>query len=497
MSGQPVSGIFEMNIVCKDKREVTVELTGAFTSYQGKRANVIYLRDITQRKILEGKLDIERNRYRTLFEDVPVAIWEIDYSETKRAIDKLRAKGIVDLREYLLVHQEEFEKYFYFQKVLGVNKACNKLWEADSIEQLFEGLYPVLKQRKARWARDIENIVLFSEGHIRINYDSIEPTLKGNSKHVHIEYCIAPGYEDTWGRVFCSFFDITDRKKAEEGLKRYQDNLEMLVNQRSLELKEAGEKLRQLLGTERALRQNIQKQMEERIEFTRALVHELKTPLTPLIACSESLLSTVNEEPQLSFARNIHIGANKLIRKVDELLDLSRGEIGLLTLNKRKISVLKLLRETVGYVYPTAVKNDIALTLRVLQKLPAIEIDRDRMQQVLLNLLDNAIKYTPAKGEIFVLASLDNSFLRVEVKDNGIGIDEEKQKYLFQPYKRLHMAKTHVGGLGLGLVLAKMIVELHEGKITVRSKKGIGSSFIITLPIMYERRKKSREISDN
>jgi signal transduction histidine kinase len=246
--------------------------------------------------------------------------------------------------------------------------------------------------------------------------------------------------------------------------------------------KHASETLQQLYRVEIELRRELETQIKDRAEFTRFLVHELKTPLTPVLASSELLMEELKAEPWQSLAKNINRGAVNLNRRIDELLDLARGEVGSLSLNLQEVDASTLLIDIAAYIAPVATNNKQTLNTHI-SPLPSIVADKDRLRQVLLNLLDNALKYTPAGGEIILRAYTEDSNLLVEVKDNGDGIDDEEQKQLFQPYHQLRGDRRQFSGLGLGLALSKRLVELHGGKIWVKSQRGEGSTFAFSIPV--------------
>jgi len=482
MSGQSMPGLFEVSFIRKDGTTVPAELTSAVTQYKGKPANVIYLRDITSRKALEKALSSQRDKYQSLFEQAPTAIWEMDYSRVKQCIDSLLAEGITDLKGYFDAHPAKVLECLNLSRIIGVNRAAVSLWEAGSRQSMCSNILSLLSTRPGGLSRELDNIVAFARGSSEVAYDITDPTFKGNWKHLHARYHLLPGHEDDWSRVLASFTDITLQKQAEEQLRQYHTRLEETVNERTEQLKCAEDKLKGMLETERELRSSLQEKMVERIEFTRALVHELKTPLTPMMACSEALLTNLTQEPQASFARNVHIGATRLHKKVDELIDLAQGEVGILELSCRQINPLEIIREAAEYVRTSAAKKGHQIRLELPDTLPWIKADEDRLNQVLLNLLDNAIKYTPPPGVVTIAARENNSWLYISVTDTGMGISEQEMKYLFEPYKRFSSARARVGGLGLGLVLAKFIVESHGGTILVESSKGTGSVFTVKIP---------------
>lgn len=291
--------------------------------------------------------------------------------------------------------------------------------------------------------------------------------------------------------------DITEQKQAEEELKNYRGHLEELVEQRSADLRRSNEQLQREISRskrmekkikvvyeeEKELRQALQEQMKLRSNFTRALVHELKTPLTPVLAASDVLVANLKEEPWKTLAKNISLGAYQLNKRTDELFDVARGEMGMLVLERHSLNPLQLLGDVVDYVAPDAARRGLSLKLEAPPSLRHLQADEDRLRQIVLNLLDNALKFTPRGGSITIKARERANDLAVEVQDTGPGITKEEQKWLFEPYRQLERDGGYSGGLGLGLALFKMLVELHGGKVWIKSKKGEGSTFGFSIPI--------------
>jgi len=249
------------------------------------------------------------------------------------------------------------------------------------------------------------------------------------------------------------------------------------------ERERAEEKLQELYQEERNLREELEAEVQRRIEFTRALVHELKTPLTPVLASSELLASQLHEEPWLSIARNIYDGAHNLSKRIDELLDLARVEIGILQVNPKPVDPGQLLHRIADDMAAELSSNGQSLALAVDSSLPLVWADEERLRQVILNLLINASKFTPEGGKITLRAKAKDADLVVEVEDTGHGIPEEEQQRLFQPYHRQISDREHLSGLGLGLALCKYLVELHGGTIWVKSQVGKGSTFGFSVPL--------------
>jgi signal transduction histidine kinase len=495
ISGKAMPGLYEITIVKKDGDIAPVELTGAYTIYQNQPANVLYIRDITQRKIMEKALKEEKENYRSFVENAPVALWEWDDSEAKKYIDSLKANGTTDFKKYFEENPDEVGKCISLCRSVQINKAAINIREASDREQLTEYLK---NPRRASENNKSEFIIMsgLASGDSIISYDYEYVTFKGNHKYMHAEHLIAPGFEDTWARVFVASFDITGRKKAEEELKAYQEHLEELIDKRTSQLemvnrsllqevelrKLAEQKSQQLYKNEGELRRQLEKQLMERAEYTRALVHELKTPLTPLIASSDYLMQNAGDGHTAIYAKNINAGASNLSRRIDELLDLAKGESGMLRLQPELVNLNNIIFEIVEYMNLEALKNNQIITADLPIETCTVRADDNRLRQILINLLGNALKYTRKGGGVHLKLTKRAEDLLIQVQDNGCGIDEELKKVIFEPYARSVCNKQY-SGLGLGLVLCKMFVELHGGQIWVESEKGKGSTFSFTLPL--------------
>ncbi len=274
-------------------------------------------------------------------------------------------------------------------------------------------------------------------------------------------YLVASTVQDESGTPICfmaDFVDITERKRAEKKLER-------------------------LYEKEKKLRQQLEEEMKRRVELTGSLAHELKTPLTPVVMSSQVLASELKDETLLRLARNISRGASNLNSRIDELLDLAKGEIGMLQIKPEQVDVLQQLQEVVEDVSPVISSRGQSLILKLPPSLPLVWCDRARLHQIMLNLLNNALKFTPAGGRITLRAKQEHGNLVVEVKDTGLGIAEEEQQRIFEPYRRRESDRERLSGLGLGLALCNILVELHGGRIWVRSHAGKGSTFGFSLPL--------------
>lgn len=241
-----------------------------------------------------------------------------------------------------------------------------------------------------------------------------------------------------------------------------------------------------LYSQERAERIALERQAKEGSEFIAAISHELKTPLTSIIASGDLLSEEIRgekQEPQRRLIQNIVNSAHSLQAKLDELMDAGKKGARLPQLQLKPLDIKFLLEDISGQVSPVTKSKEQSLILDLPDSLPMVGADAHQLEQVLLNLLTNATKFTPKGGSIILRAKKQDANLVIEVQDSGIGIPKEEQARLFQPYYRVESDRQRYPGLGLGLALAKQIVELHGGKIWVESKLGKGSTFAFSLPL--------------
>jgi signal transduction histidine kinase len=202
-----------------------------------------------------------------------------------------------------------------------------------------------------------------------------------------------------------------------------------------------------------------------------------------MVAASGAIMEGIHEEPWKSLAARLYGGSISLSKRINELVDLAKGELGILSINLEKLELTALLKEIYGFVKIDASRQKLQLLLEIPDHLPIILADEERLKQVILNLTSNAIKYTPAGGTIILKAWAEEDQLVIGVQDNGIGISEDEQKNLFKPYERVTKDIERLSGLGMGLFLSKTFIELHGGKIWVNSKKNEGTLFAFSLPI--------------
>jgi len=255
------------------------------------------------------------------------------------------------------------------------------------------------------------------------------------------------------------------------------------------EMKMLQEKVTQLYEAEKQQRMKLEEEARQRLQFLHSLAHELKTPATSIVASGGLLLEELRQEGKAMRVRlmeNIIAASNKLEARLSEITDMAKtGSLGI-TLALELVDIRQPMRRVVSEMSTVAAERRQSLTLDTPANVPMVKVDRGRVEQVLSNLMTNAIKFTGDGGKIQVRLRRKDSEVVVEVEDSGSGITEEEQTRIFTPYYRIEADRQRFPGLGLGLALSKQLVELHGGKIWVKSEPGKGSTFAFSLPIAVE-----------
>jgi signal transduction histidine kinase len=212
-------------------------------------------------------------------------------------------------------------------------------------------------------------------------------------------------------------------------------------------------------------------------------VHELRTPLASLSTATYLLLRPeMSRDQQEQIIHNIHSETLRLNSMASSFLDLARLESGRVQFRKTSFNVTDLLFECKDIMNSKAEEERIQIRIEGSEGLPPCEADRDKLKQVILNLLSNAIKYNRPNGTIFMSASVAEANVCITIQDTGLGIPEEALPHLFEKFYRVQEIEGSPAGTGLGLSICKQIVQGHGGRMEVKSKLGVGTSFSVIIP---------------
>ncbi len=417
--------------------------------------NLSRLPNAILRAIREAKEKRERKRAEKALEESLVVIgrakreWESSVDSIPQLICLIDCQGCI-LRTNRVVEQWNLGQV--------VNVKCKSLHEL-----LHPGCADSACYMEAFWSQAWEELTYGRSTECEVNDRVI-----GRYLHVQVR-AISPGIcrkgEETASYAVVVVRNITERKQATKRLEEYAAELEI-----------ANKELRRL--------------DEIKSEFVAVASHELRTPLATIKNAIQLILQrktgeiNENQEKFLSLAeKNI----NRLTNILNSLLDLSKIESGRMELNFEEINLRDSIEVILSSFKPMTDGKSIQIKIEVEKDLPSVYGDREKIAQIMINLVGNAIKFTPEGGTIFVSAKSyhgNGKMVAISVRDSGVGIPEDQLEKVFEKFHQVEESlRRSTGGTGLGLAITKGLVEAHNGKVWVESEIGKGSTFTFTLPI--------------
>jgi signal transduction histidine kinase len=262
-----------------------------------------------------------------------------------------------------------------------------------------------------------------------------------------------------------------DNARLFEKTWKSQQELEMKVEERTRQLTSALDE--------------VQKMSKRKSDFISSVSHELRTPLTSIKGYAAILLAgslgNLPDEIKTKLEK-INRHSDELVHMINDLLDIARIESGKVDMKLENLDLKAITEKIFDLLTPQATTKNISFNSNIPDNCQSIQADRSQIERVFINLVGNALKFTPQNGKIDINARCSNKIIQIDVKDNGFGIPEEAQDHLFEEFYRVdNKINQEVKGTGLGLALIKHIIEAHGGRIWVKSKLGEGSTFSFTL----------------
>ncbi len=406
-------------------------------------------------------LQDSEERFRGLFENLPVAIWESDFSDVKTYVDDLRSTGVRDIRTYFDEHPEAFADCVTMVKIVDVNRAALELYKAKTKEELFTDFGKVLTEESYDMMR--EDIISLAKGEAIFESSSIAQDMDGRRIDIIIRRTVAPGHENTWSRLFVPAIDITEYKRMEEELQKVQ-------------------------------------KLESVGVLAGGIAHDFNNLLTGImgnISLVEMYAGTGRQmEKVLERLTEAERSSMRAASLAQQLLTFSSGGAPI----RKTASIAKLLRDSTTLA---SSGTNIRCEFSIPDDLWSVEMDEGQMDQVISNIIINAGQAMASGGTVKVNAGNitvtaeyglpleDGEYVEISIEDHGIGILEVDLPRIFDPY-----FTTKQTGRGLGLAICYSILEKHGGYITAESQIGVGTAFHIYLPASPEEVSVKEEIRE-
>ena len=397
--------------------------------------------------------------YRTRFEYAPVAMTEEDWSGAARRIADLRAQGVRDLRDHLDAHPETVRELAGLAVICDVNPAAVRLYKAPDREALLVHFNDTSSYDGASAYAEIFKTVLcaLDAGEHVVTVEGPDRTFDGETIDLRSSTSVVPNTSEPWSFVMQTVENVTQAKDIERSLRIARDEAQWANSAKS--------------------------------EFLAAMSHEMRTPLNAIIGfgqiMADEMMGPLGNPRYREYAGDINDSGRHLLRLINDLLDVSRIEAGKLALQVEAVQVEQVLRSSLRLIAAHARGAGIELETHVAQDLPQVEGDERRLRQICINLLTNALKFTPRGGKVSVTLGRERGGIALVVRDTGVGIPPDDLARVTRPFEQsARYLSQHQEGTGLGLAVTKALIEQHGGTMGIESMLDRGTTVVVWLPLV-------------
>jgi PAS domain S-box-containing protein len=416
-----------------------------------------------ERKRVRQRLTETENRFRSVVQTAGSAIF------------------VLSAEYRILEWNEQAEHLYGWPRLEILNKNYLELFVPDEIRDSVEA--DMKKVLSGRTARNFENLIRIRDGSQRILLWNASPLFDAMDQSVGV---IAVGQ------------DITDRKRMEDELRRHRKELEQMVNERTANLKKVNEQLRKEIDDRKQAERDLliakgqaEAANQAKSEFLANMSHELRTPLHSILSFASfgiKKYAVSKPEKLLDYFNRIKQSGKTLLGLVNDLLDLAKLESGKMTFAFEPTNLVMLIKSVVNELEPLLLERSLSIRYEAPKFDGEVMLDAVKIKQVLRNLLDNAIRFSPGGGIININIFRSDRSVKVSVRDGGPGIPQNELKAVFDKFVQSSKTKTGAGGTGLGLAICNEIIMEHKGRIWAENKPegGVTLSFEIPLSMKQE-----------
>ncbi len=418
-----------------------------------------FIYDITDRVEALVAYQSGEEKYHSLFENMPVSLWENDYSEVKQLIDSWPANLKEDIYHTLITNKELYLELLSNIKIVDMNRSTLEMYGETNKSKLIERGPEIFASGHPEAFSSV--LASFIEGKSNLEERIMEVKIMRKKRFLSVRWFIMPGYERDLSRILLTIVDITDLKKAEKEIRLLNQSLEKKVRKRTEELDRANQELE---------------------AFSYSISHDLKAPLRAVRGFSLLLMQEYgNSLPDgaVHYIKNVQKNSENMTLLITDLLQFSR--LGRKSLIYAIFDSFRLVNTILQDLYSHQNPEQSEF---IVNSLPILNADENLLTQVFVNLFSNAVKFSKpgSKNRIEISCKSNSEYHEFCVSDQGIGFEQKHAEKIFKVFQRLHTPQEYEGS-GVGLSLVQRIIHRHGGIIRAKSEKDKGTNIFFTIPV--------------